>query len=330
MAQRPIWRGHIRLALVSCPVALYNAHHERNTLRFSMINPKTGNRVRMLTVDAETKEEISRGDTVKGYEFRKDHYLILTEEDFESVRVPSSTTMNIDKFVPEDSLDPIYFDASYYLAPDGAQGEDVYAVVRDAIISSGKLALSHVVIGRRERVVAIVPMGAGLVAHTLHEERDLNSSADLFDRVPKTKSDPEMVKLATQLIDRQAGTYNPTDVEDRYEVRLRALIDAKLKGEGLTAEPEAEPDRSNVVDLMTALKKSLSEAQKMEPAAAAEEAPAKPRASRKTKPPTPEEMRRQPAFKLPIEGGQKGKAADRHKEAVEPEAGRSAQSRRKA
>jgi DNA end-binding protein Ku len=259
MAQRPIWRGHLRLALVSCPVALYSADHDRGALRFNQINPATGNRIRLLSVDAETGEEVARRDLVKGYEFKKNRYLLLRDEDIDSVRVPSSTTMTVEKFVPAGTLDPIYFDASYYLVPDGDVGEDVYAVLRDAIVASGTVALTHVVIARRERVVAIMPMGEGLVAHTLHEERDLNSAGEVFDRIPKTKSDPEMVKLATQLIARQTGVYDPKDVEDRYETRLRALIAAKLKGEGLAAEDETEPESGNVIDLMAALKKSLGQ-----------------------------------------------------------------------
>jgi DNA end-binding protein Ku len=119
MAQRPIWRGHLRLALVSCPVALYSAKHDRSTIRFNMINPETGNRIKMLTVDAETEKELQRRDLVKGYEFKKNHYLLLGDADFESVKVESSSTMTIEKFVEKNSIDPIYFNASYYLAPDG-------------------------------------------------------------------------------------------------------------------------------------------------------------------------------------------------------------------
>ena len=236
MAQRPIWRGHLRLALVSCPVALYNAHHDRETLRFNLINPQTGHRIRMVSVDSETGDEVSRRDLVKGYEFKKNTYLLLDDEDFESVRVPSSTTMVIEKFVPVSALEPIYYDSSYYLAPDGEAGEDVFAIVRDAITESGKAALSHVVIARRERVVAIAPLGRGLVAHTLREQRDLNDPGEVFRTVPDTRSDPEMIKLARQLIDRQTGSYDPADVEDRYEARLRELIAAKLKGEGLAED----------------------------------------------------------------------------------------------
>jgi DNA end-binding protein Ku len=257
MAQRPIWRGYLQLSLVTCPVAMYAANHDRGSLHFNLINPKTGNRIRMITQDSETEEELSRKDLVKGFEFKKDTYVILTDEDFESARVESSSTMKVDKFVDIATIDPIYYDASYYLAPDGKAGKDVYSVLRDAVANTGKMALARVVIARRERAVGIVPMGHGLVAHTLHEERDLNTAADVFDDIPSGKSDPEMVKLATQLIERQAGEYDPADVEDRFEARLRDVIDAKLKGEGIQPLDEEEPDRGNVIDLMAALRQSL-------------------------------------------------------------------------
>ncbi|MGA9864855.1 MAG: Ku protein [Acetobacteraceae bacterium] len=282
MAQRPIWRGHLRLALVSCPVALYGARHDRGSLRFNMINPETGNRIRMVTQDAETGKELSRRDTVKGYEFKKDHYVILTDEDFDSVKVESSSVMTIEKFVEAGSIDPIYFDASYYLAPDGKAGEDVYAVVREAMEKTGRIALSRVVISQRERTVALRPMEGGLVAQTLNEERDLNSAKPLFEDVDGIKTDPEMVKLAVQLIDRQTSVYDPSDIEDRYETRLRAVIDAKLKGEGVAAEEApAVAAGSNVIDLMAALKKSLGQTAaqekptKREKPAAAEKGPTK-------------------------------------------------------
>ena len=270
MAQRPIWRGHLRLALVSCPVALYSAKHDRNTIRFNMINPATGNRIRMVTQDAETGEPVERGQTVKGYQFKKDHYLLVTDEDLESVKVESSSVMTVDKFVEANSIDPVYFDASYYVAPDGEAGKDVYAVLREAIGKTGRIALSRVVIGQRERTIALRPMDGGLIAHTLHEDRDLNNAKPLFEDTTGIKTDPEMVQLAVQLIDRQTSRYDPSDVEDRYETRLRAMLDAKLKGEGLEAEETAEPDRSNVIDLMSALRKSLQAGAEGEaPAAAA-------------------------------------------------------------
>jgi DNA end-binding protein Ku len=290
MPQRPIWRGHLRLALVSCPIALYSANHDRGSLHFNLINPKTGNRIKMITQDAETGDTLSRGDLVKGYEFKKDHYLIVDDEDFESARVESSTTVKIEKFVDTNSIDPIYFDASYYVAPDGDAGQDVYLVLRDAIASTGKIALSRVVIARREHPIAIMPMGKGLVVHTLHEERDLNDYGAIFDHLPSNKPDPDMIQLATQLIDRQTGKYDPADIEDRYETRLRAVIDAKLKGEGIEEETAEEPDRSNVVDLMAALRKSLGQTEEKVKApakSAVTKAAAKPKSAPKAKEETP-------------------------------------------
>jgi DNA end-binding protein Ku len=279
MAQRPIWRGHLRLALVSCPVALYSAKHDRGNIHFNLINPETGNRIRMVTQDAETEQPVERRNLVKGYEFKKDTYVLLTDEDFQSVKVDSSSAMNIEKFVEGGSIDPLYYDSSYFMGPDGAAGQDVYAVLYEAIEKTGRVALSRVVIAQRERTVVLRTMEGGLVAHTLYEERDVNDAKAVFEDVVKMKTDPEMVALATQLIDRQTTTYSPSDIEDRYETRLRAMIDAKLKGEGIKDEEVEEPDRGNVVDLMAALKKSLQ--------GDAKEAPAKPARVTKAEPKPP-------------------------------------------
>jgi DNA end-binding protein Ku len=170
--------------------------------------------------------------------------VLLSDEDFQSVKVPSSSVMNIEKFVAAGTIDPLYYDTSYYLAPDGEAGRDVYAILCEAIEETGRVALSRVVIAQRERTIALRPMEGGLVAHTLHEQRDINEAKAVFEG---------------QLIDRQTTTYDPSDIEDRYEMRLRAMIDAKLKGEGIEDEETEEPDRGNVVDLMAALRKSLGE-----------------------------------------------------------------------
>lgn len=322
MALRPIWRGHLRLALVSCPVALYNARHERGALRFNMINPQTGNRIKMVTQDAGTGEPLSRGETVKGYEFAKNRYVIMSDEDFDSVKVESSAMMAVEKFVEAASVDPIYYNSSYYLAPDGKGSEDVYAVLREAIQKTGSVALARVVISQRERTVALRPAGEGLVAHTLNEERDINSVQGLFDGLGRVQIDPEMVQLAVQLVQRQMGKYDPSDLEDRYETRLRALIDAKVKGEATIEEAEPVYSESNVVDLMAALRKSIGEPVKVEEAASKKVA----KSARNA--PTAEEARRQPGFKLPIAGGGAKRAKVMDVPAEQPaETGRS---RRKA
>jgi len=257
MAARPVWRGHLRLALVSCPVALHTVQRASGDLRFHLINPETGHRIRMATLDAETEQELSRRDLVKGYEFEKNRYLLLDDSDFEQARIESSSVLVISKFLEYQAISPIYFDASYYVLPDGDTGQDVYVVLRDAIARSKMVALSRVVIGRRERAVAILPMGKGLVCHTLHEPQDLYQSDAVFADIEDAKPDAEMVKLAIQLIDRQQGKLEPADTEDRYEARLREVIQAKLAGEGIEPESVEEPDRDNVIDLMAALKASL-------------------------------------------------------------------------
>jgi len=262
MAQRPIWRGHLRLALVSCPVALHSVLRASGDLHFHYINPKTGHRVRMVTLDAETDEEVSRPDLVRGYEFEKDRYVLMEDEDFENARIESSSTMTVSKFVPHDAIRPIYYDTSYYMVPDGDAGLDVYVVLRDAIAKSGQAALTRVVISRRERAVAILPLERGLVVHTLNEPRDLYDHAKLFEQIPNARPDAEMVKLATQLIERQEAKFEPADTEDRYEARLCEVIDAKLKGEGVTPEEPERPHGDNVIDLMAALKRSLGQGSK--------------------------------------------------------------------
>ncbi|MGD0104522.1 MAG: Ku protein [Rhodopila sp.] len=286
MAQRPVWRGHLRLALVSCPVALFSAKHDRSSIKFNLINPETGNRIRMLSVDAETEKPVERRNLVKGYEFRKDTYLLLSNEDLDSVKVESSEVMNVEKFVDGGSIDPLYYDTGYYLAPDGTAGRDVYQILREAIGRTGRVALSRVVIGQRERVVALRLFDGGLAAHTLYEQRDLNDASGLFD--DPVPVDEEMVKLATQLVDRQTAAYEPSDIEDRYETRLRAMLDAKLKGEGINLDAAPEAPATNVIDLMAALRKSLSETETEPVASKSGDATAsKPAKSPPAKSPTP-------------------------------------------
>jgi DNA end-binding protein Ku len=143
----------------------------------------------MTTVDAGTDEELQRRDLVKGYEFQKDRYLLLTDDDFDSVKVESSSVMAIEKFVEVNSIDPIYYASSYYLAPDGDAGRDVYAVLHQAIEETRRIALARVVIGQRERTIAVRAMSGGLVAHTLDETRDINDAQSILGDAAKVKTD---------------------------------------------------------------------------------------------------------------------------------------------
>ena len=184
--------------------------------------------------------------------------MILEDEDFERARIESNGTMVVDKFVDREAIDPVYFNTPYYMAPDGKAGQDVYVVLRDAIAQTGRIALSRVVMARRERAVAIMPIDGGLVAHTLYEEREITDPKSLFDTVPDDKPDAEMIKLARMLIDRQTAKFDPADMEDRYESRLRDIIEAKIKGVRPKDAEKVAP-AGNVVDLMAALKRSLGQ-----------------------------------------------------------------------
>ncbi len=256
---RLIWRGHLRLALVSCPIALHAVMRNRSKRHFHFINPRTGHRVRMVTLDYENDEEVVHRDLVNGYEFAENRYVLLDDEHFRQARTDTSSTMTIGTFVDRGSIDPIWFDTSYYVAPEGKAGQDVFVVLRDALRDSGRAALSRVVIGQRERAVAILPMGKSMVCHTLHELRALNDAKPLFDAMPAQASDAEMVRLAAQLIERRIGTFAPEDIEDCYETRLREVIDARLRGETIAPHAAEEPSRDSVIELMAALKASLDQ-----------------------------------------------------------------------
>ena len=253
MAARASWRGQLTLSLVTCEVELYRAVTHTNDIHFNLLNPETGNRVKMKTMDEETGEELSRGDLIKGYEFAKGRYAVVTDEEIKALKLDSSDAIEIEKFVPIKDVDPRYFADTWYVVPRDKRDEEAFAVIRDAMAKEGKAAIAHVVMARNEHVLALVPQDKGIVAYALHEAEHLLS---LDDVMPKTREEvaPEMVKIALQLIDQKSGDFDVSDFKDRYGVRLRELLDAKLAGEEL---PPIETPKTNVVDLMTALRESV-------------------------------------------------------------------------
>lgn len=274
MAQRPIWEGHLRLSLVACPVSLYTATSNASDIHFHLINPDTGNRVRSQLVDPETGE-VDRKNLVRGYEVEKDRYLLLTSEEIKSVRLESTETIDIERFVNATEIDRIWWNDPCYLAPDGKAGLNAYIVIRDAMEQSGKVALGRVVIGTRERLVAIEPRGEGMLVTTLRTHDEIRDAAPLFEAIPNRKPDPKMIAIAEQIIDQQAGPFDPSEFNDRYEDALRALIRDKQEGGdgGVTAPP---PRDVNVIDLMEALRRSLEKSGgSATPAGAAVKPPAK-------------------------------------------------------
>lgn len=251
---RPSWQGHLRLSLVSCPVALYNATTHKQDVSFHLLNPETNNRIRMIPTDPETGP-VERADLVKGYEVSRNEYVVLTNDELDAVRLDTTRTIDIERFVEADSIDRLYWNDPYYLVPDGGEGVEAFGVIRDAMKKAGRIALGRVVMHTRERLLGIEPRDNGLVAYTLRTKDEVVNAKPLFDAVPDTKADKSMIAIAEKIIEQKEGPFNPSGFKDRYEDALRELVRRKQKGhKPVTAEP---PEDTNVIDLMAALKKSL-------------------------------------------------------------------------
>ncbi|MBZ9742121.1 MULTISPECIES: Ku protein [unclassified Mesorhizobium] len=256
MAPRASWKGYLKLSLVSCPVRLYPATSASERISFNQLHKKTHNRINMKPVDPELGL-VERADLVKGYEYEDKQYIIIDDTDLDAVRIESNHTMNIEAFVDEDEVDVIYQDAPYYMAPDGAMAEETFAVLREAMRKSGKLAIARLVLSSRERVVTIGARENGMFVCTLRNPNEVRGTAEYFGNIPAGKPDPEMLQLAEALIKQKETTFDPKNYEDRYEVALMTMIREKLKGHKPIIA--AAPERGNVINLMDALKASLSQ-----------------------------------------------------------------------
>lgn len=253
-APRATWKGHLRLSLVSCPVRLYNAVTESTRLSFNLLHKDTHNRIRMQPKDPELGD-VDRADLVKGYEYDKDRYVVLTDEDFEKIKIESSDTLVIDSFADESTVDELYLDRPYYLAPDGKVAQETFRVIYQAMQNKGKVALSRLVIGGRERLMVLYPRDKGFVVTTLRNSTEVRDSSPYFSDIADGPVDAEMLSLASQLIDQKAGSFEPSALRDRYEDAVHEMVEAKLKGEALVVA--RTPERGKVINLMDALRQSL-------------------------------------------------------------------------
>ena len=255
MATRPTWQGHLKLSLVTCPVALYTATSSAGDVRFHLINPATNNRIRMVTTDPDTGP-VERSDLVKGYEVAKDEYVLFDEADFDKVRLESTKTISIDQFVDEGDIDRLYWDDPFYVVPEKGVGVEAFAVIREAMKTAGKIALGQLVLRGKERQLALEVHGKGLVAYTLRAHDEVKKADDFFDDIPEVQADKDMVEIAARIIGQKEAEFDPTRFHDRYDEALREMIKIKQAG-GKGVVAVAEPDDTNVIDLMAALKASL-------------------------------------------------------------------------
>ena len=256
MAPRASWKGYIKLSLVSCPVRIYPAISASERITFNQLHKDTHNRINMKPVDPELGL-VERSDLVKGYEYEDKQYVIIEDSDLEAVRIEANHTLNIEAFVDEADVDPIYQDTPYYLAPDGAMAEETFIVLREAMKKAGKLAVARLVLSSRERVVVIGPRDKGMMISTLRMPNEVRNTAAYFDEIPDQKADPEMLTLAEALIKQKVTDFDINKYEDRYETALREMIKEKLKGHKPVIA--AAPERGNVINLMDALKASLGQ-----------------------------------------------------------------------
>ena len=255
LSARPVWQGHLRLSLVSCPVALYKATSKTNDISFHLLNPETNNRIRMVPTDPETGP-VNRADLVRGYEIEKNRYVILTDDELDSVKLETTHTLDIERFVDADTIDRLFWDDPYVLLPTDDIAANAYAVIREAMSDTHRVALGRVVMHTRERLMAIEPRDNGLLTYTLRMRDEVVNMAKALESVPSITPDQQMVEIADKIIEQMEGPFDPSEFRDRYEDALRELIQRKEKGQRPVAvAPPAEP--SNVIDLMAALKKSL-------------------------------------------------------------------------
>ena len=265
MAARAYWKGYLKLSLVSCPIALFPATSEREKISFHQLNKETGNRIRYRKVDAETGDEVPQDNIIKGYEVSKGEYIELDPEELEAVAIHSKHTLEIKEFVPKKDIDELYLRDPYYIVPDGEVGQQAFAVIRDAIRKEGMVALGKVVFTTREHIIALEARDKGMVGVTLRYPYEVRQAKDYFDAIEDEKVPKDMLDLAVHIVESKKGEFEPEKFEDEYDNALKKLLRKKQKGERIE-RPKA-PSRTNVVNLMDALRRSVAQ-EKRAPASA--------------------------------------------------------------
>jgi DNA end-binding protein Ku len=256
MAVRAYWKGYLKLSLVTCPVALYPASSQADKTRFHQINRKTGNRLRQQMVDEETGRVVDKENKGRGYELTKGKFVEIEPDEIDAIEFENTHTIEIDKFVPEEEIDKRYYERPYYIAPDDNSGEEAFSVIRDAMKDKGRVALAGVIFANRQHILAIEPWGKGMLGTTLRFDYEVRDEKEFFKDIASHRVPKEMIDLASHILDSKAGHFDPAKFKDEYELALRKLVKRKAAGKTIEASAEKE-DRSNVIDLMEALRQSV-------------------------------------------------------------------------
>lgn len=259
MAPHAFWKGYLKLSLVTCPVSMAPATTETEKVRFHTLNARTGNRIVSRYVDAVTRKPVAEEDEVKGYPRGEDDYLLLEDEEIEAVALESTRTIDIEMFVPSDTIGWIWYDKPHYLSPGDKVGEEAFCVIRDAMAATGTVGVSRLVLYRRERAVMLEPRDKGIVLWTLRYGDEVRDEADYFEDVGPGKVEAGLMKLVTRLIDERTKPWDPEMVADPVQARLLDIIAAKQKGRKRTrAKPRAQASPDKVVNIMDALRRSIA------------------------------------------------------------------------
>ncbi len=283
MAARPYWSGHIQISLVSFGVKLFTATETKSEIRFHQLSRKTGERIKYQKTTAGEEGAVDNSDIVKGYEYTKGQYVTIEPEEIENLRVPSRHTMEVKQFVSESEIDPAYFEKPYFVVPDGDAQAEAFAVVREALRKTQKVALGKIAFSGREHLVAIsAPTDEslpGMMAYVMRYAEELRSPASYFAEIKAATVEEDQLALAEELIKRKSGKFDPEKFKDEYEVALKALVEAKVQHAPIPQEEPAQKS-GKVINLMDALRKSVERDEAAPPkkaptrAAAAKSAPA--------------------------------------------------------
>jgi DNA end-binding protein Ku len=254
---RPYWKGYLRLALVTCPVALYSGTSSTERVSFRQVNKQTGNRLRQQLVDEVTREPVESEDKGRGYEYAKGAYILVDDDELDAIAVESNHTIDIDSFVPRDQIDERYLEGPYYLTPNDDVGQEAFAVIREAMRGKDMVALARIVLAKREHVVMIEPWGKGLVATVLRYPYEIRDTKEYFDEIPDIKVAPDMLKIAEHILKTKTEDFDPSKFIDHYEEAVVEMLKKKQAGVTVPKGKASEQPR-NVINLMDALRRSVA------------------------------------------------------------------------
>lgn len=254
--RRAYWKGYLRLSLVSIGVELFDAEDKKTNISFHQIHKPTGKRVNHVT-SVQGIGPIKRSEIVSGYEIDKDRYVILEPKELDAVKLESKRTVELNRFVPLADIDARYIEQPYYIVPSDEYAGEGYLVIREALAKANRVGLGQLTHGGKEHLIAVAPLEKGLALYRLRYANEIKPAASFFDELPHLKLEKEMVEMASELITKKSGTFDPEDYSDKYATELKKLIARKSKGEKIVAAPEPEPASGNVINLMDALRNSL-------------------------------------------------------------------------